>query len=72
MSAHDYYKTTLIYLKDNKIVMLIVLSLFGGNVFQAVPKTETTISVVSTTGCQCNSEIKKLNAEITKLKWRHR
>ena len=37
--AIDWYKATLVFLKDNKILMLIVASLLGGNIYQATGRT---------------------------------
>ena len=65
MAFFNYYKATLEYLKDNKVVMLIVVSLFGGNIFQATAPTikpEKPAIFMPATGCPdaCINRIKKL------------
>jgi len=63
MSAHDYYKTTLVFLKDNKMFMFLILSLSGGNLYQAItPTAPKEIAKVESKQCAeaCVARIKKL------------
>ena len=61
-SWHDWYKTTLEFIKDNKLLMLLIVSLSGGNIYQAVAPKPVKQTVVKQTGCpvSCINRIEKL------------
>jgi len=66
MPAIDWYKATLEFLKGNKILMFLVVSLFGGNVYQARTQIEAPkeiakeAPIAKPSGCECMKEINKL------------
>jgi len=69
------------FLKGNKILMVLVLSLLGGNVYQAMgislPAAKVTVitpkeKTVITQDCKpCLAKVKELIAELEKLKRWH-
>jgi len=69
------------FLKGNKVLMVIVVSLLGGNIYQArgtsVPATKVTVitpkeKTVITQDCKpCLAKVKELIAELEKLKRWH-
>ena len=66
------------FLKGNKVLMVIALSLLGGNIYQArgtpVPATKVVAKekAVITQNCKpCLAQVKKLKAELDKLKRWH-
>lgn len=66
---YDWYKTTLEFLKGNKVLLLIVTAFLGigGNIYQAVktpaakekPKKVTQKTIVNKCQCDLNSHIKE-------------
>lgn len=48
----DWYKATLNFLKGNKVLLLIVTALLGGNIYQAAaPREERQVKEIK---CDCN------------------
>lgn len=53
MSALEYYQATLNFLKDNKVLLLLVTVLLGGNIYQATNGVKETTEDKEIK-CDCN------------------